>query len=224
MVAQISSIADLKQNQIVVATVYGRPYFKFIKILKSLHLKYDSLLPWQIKNSESRLVLTTTKEARKISSNLFLYDDVFDQDLTVIKGLIFEKLQSNSSENDLIIGIDPGNRIGLSVVYFQNEIERSIFISVEKLIEHVIKILAGLKSNRKIVKIGNGNMKTARQIVNLLNLKFCSHFEFEFIDEHKTSPKIRNYNKRGKRDMLSARYITQRDGYRHLVLPLSRTG
>ncbi|MFQ6024978.1 MAG: hypothetical protein ACE5JT_00475 [Nitrosopumilaceae archaeon] len=220
----MSSIAHLKQNQIVVATVYGRPYFKFIKILKLLHLKYDSLLPAQIKNSESRLVLTTTKEARKISSNLFLYDDAFDQDLTVIKGLIVEKLQLDSSENELIIGIDPGERIGLSVVYFQKEIQRSIFVSVEELIEHVVKILAGLKANKKIVKIGNGNMKTARQIVNLLNLKFCSHFELEFVDEHKTSPKIRNYNKRGKRDMLSARYITQRDGYRHLVLPLSRTG
>lgn len=220
----MSSIAHLKQNQIVVATVYGRPYFKFIKILKLLHLKYDSLLPAQIKNSVSRLVLTTTKEAQKISSNLFLYDDAFDQDLTVIKGLIVEKLQLDSSENELIIGIDPGERIGLSVVYFQKEIQRSIFVSVEELIEHVVKILAGLKANKKIVKIGNGNMKTARQIVNLLNLKFCSHFELEFVDEYKTSLKIRNYNKRGKRDMLSARYITQRDGYRHLVLPLSRTG
>ena len=30
----------------------------------------------------------------------------------------------------------------------------------------------------------------------------------------KTSPKIKNFNQRGKRDMLSAKFISQRDGYR----------
>jgi len=92
------------------------------------------------------------------------------------------------------------------------------------LISHVVKILAGLKAHRKIVKIGNGNMRVARQITNLLNLKFCSHFELEFVDERKTSLRTKNYNKRGERDKMSARYISQREGYRHLVLPLSRTG
>jgi len=46
----------------------------------------------------------------------------------------------------------------------------------------------------------------------------------EFVDERKTSLKIKNYNQRGKRDMMSAKYITQREGYRHFILPLSRTG
>ena len=189
-----------------------------------MRIKYDSLLPEQINKSEKQLILTTNIEAQKIPNNVFLYDDAFDQDLTVIKGIIIKKLQSNLDEKELIIGIDPGKRIGLSVVYLGREISQSIFVSVEKLIQHVIKILAGLNATRKIIKIGNGNMEIARQIVTLLNLKFCSHFEFEFVDEHKTSMKIKNYNKRGIRDMLSARYITQREGYRHLVLPLSRTG
>ena len=37
-------------------------------------------------------------------------------------------------------------------------------------------------------------------------------------------PKIKNFNQRGKRDKLSAKYISQREGYRHFVLPLSITG
>ena len=68
-------------------------------------------------------------------------------------------------------------------------------------------------------------MGIAKQIVGALNLKFCSSFELEFVDEKKTSPKIKNYNRRGKRDMLSARYISQREGdRRHSILPLSMTG
>ena len=88
---------------------------------------------------------------------------------------------------------------------------------------HIIEILGGLRAKRKIVKIGNGNMKIAKQIVTSLNLNFCSSFELEFVDEQKTSLKIKNFNQRGKRDMLSAKYLSQREGYRRFILPLSMT-
>ncbi len=127
-------------------------------------------------------------------------------------------------EEDLILGIDPGQRIGLSIFYYEKEIESSFYSSVEELVFHIIEILGGLRAKRKIVKIGNGNMKIAKQIVSVLNLNFCSSFELEFVDEQKTSLKIKNFNQRGKRDMLSAKYISQREGYRHFILPLSMTG
>lgn len=187
-------------------------------------MKYDSILPTEINHSDKRLILTTMWEAPKVTNNLVLYEEEFDADPTVIKGLITQKLESGMDENSLVIGIDPGNRIGLSVFYFQKEIESATYMSLDDLISHVVKILAGLKAERKIVKIGNGNMKIARQITEHLNLSFCSHFELEFVDEHKTSLKKKNYNKRGERDRMSAKYIIQREGYRHLILPPSRTG
>jgi len=208
----------------VVATVYGRSYFKFVKTLQHLKINYDSILPNEINQSDKRLILTTMRDVPNIDTNLVLYEEEFNADPTVIKGLIIQKLESGMHENSLVIGIDPGNRIGLSVFYHQKEIESSTYTSFDELISHVVKILAGLKADRKIVKIGNGNMRIARQITNLLNLKFCSHFELEFVDERKTSLRTKNYNKRGERDKMSARYISQREGYRHLVLPLSRTG
>lgn len=206
------------------ATVYGRSYFKFVNMLKHLQLKYDSVLPEEITSSDKRLILTTVRESYKIPTNLVLFDDEFDYDPTVIRGKIVQKLESGIHRSSLVIGIDPGNRIGLSVFYYEKEIESSIYTSVDDLISHIVKILVGLTAERKIVKVGNGNMKIARQITNLLNLRFCSHFELEFVDERKTSLRVKNYNKRGTRDKISARYITQREGYRHLVLPLSRIG
>jgi hypothetical protein len=193
-------------------------------MLQSLKMNYDSILPDEIDHTDKRLILTTLQEASKIASNFVLYAEEFDADPTVIKGLITQKLESGLHESTLVIGIDPGNRIGLSVFYYQKEIESSSYTSLDELISHIVRILAGLKSEKKIVKIGNGNMKIARQIINRLNLSFCSHFELEFVDERKTSLKIKNHNKRGERDKISARYITQREGYRHLILPLSRTG
>lgn len=208
----------------MVATVYGRSYFKFVKTLQRLKINYDSILPTEINQYDKRLILTTTRDAPNVDTNLVLYEEEFNADPTVVKGLIIQKLESGMHENSLVIGIDPGNRIGLSVFYHQKEIERSTYTSLDELISHVVKILAGLKADEKIVKIGNGNMRIAKQITNLLNLKFCSHFELEFVDERKTSLRTKNYNKRGERDKMSARYISRREGYRHLVLPLSRTG
>ena len=181
-------------------------------------------MPEEITSSDKRLILTTVRESEKIPSNLILFDDEFDYDPTIVRGKIVEKLESGIHHGSLVIGIDPGNRIGLSVFYYEKEIESSIYTSVDDLISHIVKILVGLHAKRKVVKVGNGNMKIARQLTNLLNLRFCSHFELEFVDERKTSLRVRNYNKRGERDKVSARYITQREGYRHLVLPLSRTG
>lgn len=202
----------------------GRSYFKFVNTLKHLKLGYDSVLPEEIISSDKRLILTTVRESEKIPSNLILFDDEFDYDPTIIRGKIVEKLESGIHYGSLVIGIDPGSRIGLSVFYYEKEIESSIYTAVDDLISHIVKILVGLNAKRKVVKVGNGNMKIARQITNLLNLRFCSHFELEFVDERKTSLRVRNYNKRGERDKISARYITQREGYRHLVLPLSRIG
>jgi len=164
------------------------------------------------------------RDVPNIDTNLVLYEEEFDADPTVIKGLIIQKLESGIHENSLVMGIDPGNRVGLSVFYHQKEIERSTYTSLDELISHIVKILAGLKADRRIIRIGNGSMRISRQITNLLNLKFCSHFELEFVDERKTSLRIKNYNKRGERDKMSARYISQREGYRHLVLPLSKIG
>lgn len=168
--------------------------------------------------------MTTFKEAPAFSKKPILHEEIMDKDPVVIQGLMIQKLQAGLDKNELVLGIDPGLRIGLSVFYYGKEIERSIFTSIEALVMHVTKILAELRANRKIVKIGNGNMSLAKEITSLLNLRFCSDFELEFVDERKTSLKIKNYNQRGKRDMMSAKYITQREGYRHFILPLSRTG
>ena len=138
--------------------------------------------------------------------------------------MIIQKLHLDFEESNLLFGIDPGQRIGLSIFYYDKEIESSLFFSVKEVVFHIIKILSSLRSKRKIIKIGNGDMSIAKEIVNLLNLKFCSSFELEFVDEQKTSLKIKNYNQRGKRDRLSAKFISQRDGQRHSISPLSLTG
>ena len=140
------------------------------------------------------MVLTTLSEAPKSIKIPALYEDILHLDPTVIGGLIIQKLDSTHYSDELLIGIDPGKRMGLSIYYYGREVEHSVHISVEDLVSHLVRILAGLPAKKKIVKIGNGNMKLAKKITNLLNLKYCSDFEIEFVDEQKTSVKTKNYN------------------------------
>ena len=187
-------------------------------------MSYDSILPEDITNYDGDLILTTKKEAPKECEKPMLYEEIFDQHITVVRARMLQVLEVGYQDDELIVGVDPGERIGLSVSYSGREIESSHHYSIEKLVLHVIKIMGGLRAKRKIVRIGNGNMSIAKEIGIMLNLRFCSSFELEFVDERKTSPKIKNYNQRGKRDMLAAKYISKREGYTHYVLPLSRTG
>ena len=193
-------------------------------MLKSLKLCYDSLIPEQIHDYHGDIVLTTLSEVPESIKIPVLYEDILELEPTVIEGLIMQKLDSVHYSDELLIGIDPGKRIGLSIYYYGREVEHSLHISVEDLVSHLVRILAGLRAKKKIIKIGNGNMKMARKITNLLNLRYCSDFEIEFVDEQRTSVKTKNYNQRGKRDMQSAKYITRREGPRHVILPLSRIG
>ena len=217
----------LKFFRIGVATTYGKPYFKFSKILNHLDIPFDSILPSEIPRYTGNVILTTLAETPPPVTKYhipIIYEDVFDQHPTVIRGVFVRKLYRGFEASNLILGVDPGKRLGLSVSYCGKEIESSIHSSVEGLVNHMIVILGGLRAERKIVKIGNGKMHIAKEIGTMLNLRYCSAFELHFVDERCTSLKIKNYNQRGKRDMLSAKFISKREGFSRHVLPLSMTG
>ena len=47
-----------------------------------------------------------------------LHEDIFEKHPTVIHGLMVQKLDLEFNQEELVIGIDPGQRIGLSVFYY----------------------------------------------------------------------------------------------------------
>ena len=44
----------------------------------------------------------------------------------MIQGIIIEMLDSGLNDPELVIGIDPGQQTGLSILYFGKEIERGL--------------------------------------------------------------------------------------------------
>ena len=170
------------------------------------------------------MVFTTVKEAPEDAEIPILTDDISIKNLAVLRGKILEKLDEARLEDELIIGIDPGKRTGFSANFLGSEIANSLYMTIDKLIDDIISILSQLRAKKRMIKIGNGNMELTNKITNLLNLRYCSNFDIEIVNEARTTMKIKHFNQRGKRDMLSARYISKRTGHVSSVLPLSRVG
>ena len=122
------------------------------------------MVPEEIEEYDGDIILTTLSEAPESIKIPALYEDVLYLEPTVIGGLIMQKLHSVHYSDELLIGIDPGKRIGLSIYYYGREVEHSLHISMEDLVSHLVRILAGLRAKKKIIKIGNGNMEMAKEI------------------------------------------------------------
>lgn len=189
-----------------------------------MYLRFDSILPEEIPQYAGNIIFTTSQESSQDCRAVIITEDEFDPHPTMIRGLLVQTLDNSFEEPYLVLGVDPGKQIGLSVSYHGCEIESSIHSSVDDLISHMIPILGRLRASRKIVKIGNGDMQMYDQIKSQLNLRYCSSFEIHLVDERHTSFKIKNHNQRGKRDMLSARFISRREGVPKHILPLSMIG
>ena len=120
---QYTRYHSFKNAKIGIATEYGKPYFKLSKIFKELAIPFDSILPSEIDDFDGDLVVTTEKEAPKQISMPMLFDEIISKDPIVVKGIITKMFNSSTNSSKLVLGIDPGQRIGVSVTYLENEIQ-----------------------------------------------------------------------------------------------------
>ena len=131
-------------------------------------------------------------------------------------GLVLKRLGLYYTRDELVVRVDPGTRIGLSISYCGEEIEASLHCSVEGggLVSHVLRILDGLHPEHRMVKVGDGDLEQAHQISKTFCMMSKMSLKIELVDEYKTSPKTKCLNQGGRRDMISARPISRRDGVR----------
>ena len=204
---------ELVQNKVAVATVYGRPYYKIINALKLMEIEFESLSPQEAALSNAKIIITTRDEAEIVRRKDVLLDSELDDYPVFMKAKILRNIMGPYHDDQLTIGIDPGVRIGISVIFLHNEIESIVESSPEAAIKLVTHLLSRIRSKKKIVRIGNGNIAMARQMALILKTKFKELIEIEIVDEHGTSlPQNTDANRRGARDKASARTIALRRG------------
>jgi hypothetical protein len=74
-------------------------------------------------------------------------------------------------------------------------------------------LLSGIRSKKKVVRIGDGNIDMAKRIAWMTKARFKDLVNIEIVNEHGTSlPQNTDTNRRGARDRSSARKIALRRG------------
>lgn len=196
-----------------VATLRGRPYYEITCALKQMGIRYDSISPEESAYSDCKVIITTRDEAGTISGRkAILLDAELEKYPAIAKAKILRSIVGPHADDQLTIGIDPGSRIGVSVMYLHEEIESIVESSPMGAVELVSAVLEGVSSHRKVVKIGDGNIRMALSMAWAVKKKF-GDVEVEIVDEHGTSrPQANEANRRGIRDRLSARTIAFRRG------------
>ena len=158
------------------------------------------------------LIVTTRAELKGFEDKAVAIEDL-DDDPLIMKGQILSRLKKKKNR-DLLIGIDPGSRIGLAIYYGDSELARLIFNSIDDLRKFVAKTVRKIPNSGVVVKIGDGSPRLARSIAERVTEE-VSGARIEIVDERGTSS--RPAGGRLKRDQNAAAKIAFRKGvsYEH---------
>jgi hypothetical protein len=194
----------------VVATVDGRAYFEFAQLLKGLGIKYVSELPWRVKPSETRLLLTTAAELPKgYEGDSLLFEDLKRNqvaDSAAVVSVLFEK-----RKDSLLVGLDPGGFTGVSCIYRGFPLLATVCDSLEKAVDTTMLLLR-LDSREKLVRIGAGDRAKADYLARAVS-SVLPGVRIELVDEKGTTKEARGpINDRGRRDATSAFIIARKRG------------
>ncbi|MEO9365860.1 MULTISPECIES: hypothetical protein [Candidatus Nitrosocaldus] len=138
-------------------------------------------------------------------------DDELDGDKAVVKAKLLRMLNDAYHDDVLIVGIDPGRRIGLTALYMRTELCSEVLSSIDDVVDVVSALVHGVSASRSVIRVGYGEPRIAREIASMLYHRLADRVEIELVDEHGTSSNGGS-NKRGPRDKASAKAIAMRRG------------
>jgi hypothetical protein len=171
--------------------------------------------------SEVKVVITTEREQGLVKHEkvLILHDDCeLDNLVNEVKRI----LQGKEAYEKIIVGIDPGEAIGLAVIADGKVIEESNCFSTLELINSIIKMVRNVNFSvtSVSVKIGNG-VPVYKEILENLDDALPPQVALEVVSEAGTNRPL-NENKRSRkiRHISSAIHIAARTGY---IIPRRKT-
>ena len=203
------------QNEIAIATLDGRASYKIMMILKKIGIPFENVAPGDILNPSIKLIITTEKERNLIDFESVLSVEELGEDPYLVEEKIIKYLY-NDIEDSIIIGIDPGKRIGVAVYYGQKEVIGEVLNSENETIEKIVRLIKNTEAKKKIIRIGDGEPKMAKNIANKLSKRF-KNVRIELVDERGTSSlSLIKSKKKVARDQRSAMIIALRQGKKYV--------
>lgn len=203
--------------RIAVMTVSGKAYYLIVNELKKKNLPFLSLTPKEPIPLEIYVVITTEEESPLVKhENVLVYKDKMEPELLINEAVRI--IQGKKRYERIVIGVDPGEVLGLAVLADGKVIETGNCFSPEETSKRITSILKLLKSSPTasvFVKIGDGVPKYRKKLLWVLDETLPSNVVLESVSEAGTNRYARETkHRRGLRDIISAIKIAGRNGHR----------
>lgn len=169
-------------NRICVITADGRSYYAIVSKLRGAGLPFLSLLPAD-GPGECGLVITTKKEAASFEVPTLALEEL-DDNPDVVRGQVLSKLAPE--EPTVVVGIDPGSRIGAAAFLGETRLASRTFNSKRAAVSWVVTILAKVQSKGPLVRVGDGEPGIAMWLADAL-ASTIPDAVIEVVDESGTS-------------------------------------
>jgi hypothetical protein len=202
------------KEKAAVATVEGKAYFLIVNELKEQNIPFISLVPGDPIPAEIKAVITTEKEKPKIKhEKILVFQD--ENELDALIGEIKRILLGKEVYERIIIGVDPGEAIGLAMVADGKVIMESNCYSIPEVINSITKTVKSIDFSKTpvTVKIGNG-VPLYKDLLEELDDALPPKVALEVVNEAGTNRPLRkDGHSRGIRHISSAIHIAGRSGH-----------
>ncbi|MDG6989402.1 MAG: hypothetical protein JRN21_08805 [Nitrososphaerota archaeon] len=187
-------------------TSKANAYFALATRLRKAGLPFSSALP-DSDLEDCDLVLTTAGEAGGFGGRGMSLESL-DADPGVFKGQVLSRLKEEREV--VLVGVDPGERIGLAAFYGQTELAFDTLGSRAAVCSRVKAFAKGIPRSRLLVRVGDGDRRLAGKLVEEL-VGEVPEATVELVDESGTS--AGGSKTRGmQRDEIAAARIAFRKG------------
>jgi hypothetical protein len=191
-----------------VATADSRAYYSILNRLKMTNLRFVSLTPMQARMQKREPVITTKKERELFDGASILIEEL-DENPLVMEGQILSRISTKSNQI-LLIGIDPGSRIGVVVFYGDSKLGSFTVVSVDELRSKLVSAVYGIPSAKAMVRIGDGAPRLSKGIAQMIRMDLPDVL-IEVVDERGTTTS-RQKTDEPTRDQGAAVKIARRKG------------
>jgi predicted RNase H-like nuclease (RuvC/YqgF family) len=189
-----------------IATGDGRAYYSILSRLKKTNLRFVSMTPAQAARERVWPVITTRRELA-IFEGVSIPIEELDENPLIMEGQILARTV-RETRRVLLIGVDPGLRIGVAIYYGGVRLGSTTVNSVDLLQQKILNVVQSIPHKRAMVRIGDGYPKQSRVIAETVASELPETI-VEIVNERGTS--IGN-QKGMTRDQVAAARIAFRKG------------
>jgi hypothetical protein len=201
---------------IAVATVSGKAYYMIVEELRKRAIPFASVTPFEPIPADIKVVITTEEEKQLINhEKVLVYKDGADREALI--SIALQNIRGKQGYSKIIIGVDPGDVLGLAILADGKVIEAENCFSVEETsrkISNAIRNLGSASCAQISVKIGDGVPTYKEELLRLLDDALPREVTLESVGEAGTSRFLNeSKHRRGPRDIASAIKIAGRNGH-----------